>query len=233
MPPKSKSSGSFRPFEALGDLVKKRRVELSPDTDKLEPLPKLSKLPAVEDSLSDEELFRQAMEGVRPLGWSQTPLRLPGPIEVPERARDESEALARLQKLVTGYGELDPFATGDGVEGAATERGRSHLRKLKSGGYSVHAHLDLHGLGLEEAKARFETFLRTSQHLGHSCVRIVHGKGKHSATEPAVLKTHLTRWLGSRKMSRTVVAFASARWKDGGSGAVYVLLYGKRRPPGG
>jgi DNA-nicking Smr family endonuclease len=26
-------------------------------------------------------------------------------------------------------------------------------------------------------------------------------------------------------MRKTVVAFASARWRDGGSGAVYVLLY--------
>jgi DNA-nicking Smr family endonuclease len=231
MAPKTKSSGSFRPFKGLGDLVRRRRIKLSPETDKLDPPPKLSKLPSADESLSDDELFRQAMEEVRPLGWSDVPLRLPGPMEVPERARDESEALVRLQSLVTGHGELDPFATGDGVEGASSERGRFHLGKLKKGGYSVQAHLDLHGLGLEEAKARFEAFLRRSQHLGHSCVRIVHGKGKHSATEPAVLKTHLTRWLGSRKLSRTVVAFASARWKDGGSGAVYVLLYRKRRPP--
>ena len=37
----------------------------------------------------------------------------------------------------------------------------------------------------------------------------------------------VTRWLSSRRMSRTVVAFASARWKDGGSGALYVLLYSR------
>lgn len=228
MPPKSKSPGSFRPFKGLGDLVRQRKIRLSPETDKLEPPPKVAE---ADDSLSDEETFRQAMEEVRPLGWSEAPLRLPGPIEIPERARDESEALTRLRKLVTGRGELDPFATGEGVEGASSERGRFHLGKLKKGDYSVQAHLDLHGLDLEEAKARFEAFLRRSQHLGHSCVRIVHGKGKHSAAEPAVLKTHLTRWLGSRKMSRTVVAFASARWKDGGSGAVYVLLYRKHRPP--
>jgi DNA-nicking Smr family endonuclease len=82
-------------------------------------------------------------------------------------------------------------------------------------------------MDLAEAKQKFESFLRESQQLGHSCVRIVHGRGKHSSSEPAVLKTHLSRWLSSRKMSRVVVAFASARWTDGGSGAVYVLLYRK------
>jgi DNA-nicking Smr family endonuclease len=210
--------------------VRRRKIRLSPATDKLEVPPKVQES---NDSLSDDETFRQAMEEVRPLGWSEAPLRLPGPFEAPERARDEPEALAQLRKLVTGRGELDPFTTGEGVEGTFSERGRFHLGKLKKGDYSVQANLDLHGLDIEEAKARFETFLRRSQHLGHSCVRIVHGKGKHSAAEPAVLKTHLTRWLRSRKMSRTVVAFASARWKDGGGGAVYVLLYRKHRPPKG
>jgi DNA-nicking Smr family endonuclease len=60
--------------------------------------------------------------------------------------------------------------------------------------------------------------------LGHSCVRVIHGRGTHSETEPSLMKREVTRWLSSRRFSRTVVAFASARWRDGGSGAVYVLL---------
>jgi DNA-nicking Smr family endonuclease len=225
MPPKS--SSSHRPFKVLKELVGRGKVKLAPDTDKvIEPPSK------VDDSLSDEDAFHQAMEEVRPLGWSKAPLRLPGPIEIPERADDEREALARLQALVEGRGELDPFLTGEGVEGAASRRGRFHLGRLKKGEYSVQAHLDLHGLGLSEAKERFEAFIREAQKNRYSCVRIVHGRGKHSSTEPAVLKIHLTRWLSSRKMSRAVVAFASARWTDGGSGAVYVLLYRKHPPPG-
>ncbi len=129
-----------------------------------------------------------------------------------------------------GRGELDPFATGEGFEGAATRRGWAHLPRLKKGDYSVQAHLDLHGLALSEANEKVETFIRASQRRGYCCVRIIHGRGKHSSAEPAVLKTHLIRLLSSKKMSRYVVAFASARWTDGGSGAVYVLLYGKHRP---
>ena len=225
MSPKSKPAN--RPFEILRELVGRGKVKLAPETDKL-----IAPPPSVDGSLSDEEAFRQAMGEVRSLGWSETPLRLPGPIEIPDRSNDEGEALARLERLVEGRDEIDPFLTGEGVEGAATEQGRLHLGRLRKGDYSVQSHLDLHGLVLDEAKARFEAFIRESQQQGHNCVRIVHGRGKHSSSEPAVLKTHLTRWLSSRKMRRVVVAFASARWKDGGGGAVYVLLYRNRRHPG-
>ncbi len=225
MPSKPKSSGSHHPFETLKRLVDLGKVTLAPETDKLAAPPE-----RIDESLSDEEAFHQAMEEVRPLGWSETPLRPPKPAEIMERSTDETEALARLQALVEGRGIVDPFLTGEAIEGAASRRGRFHLGKLKNGDYSVQAHLDLHGMDLAEAKQKFESFLRESQQLGHSSVRIVHGRGKHSSSEPAVLKTHLSKWLSSRKMSRVVVAFASARWTDGGSGAVYVLLYRKHGP---
>jgi DNA-nicking Smr family endonuclease len=222
---KSKGSESHRPFKVLRELVDRGEIDLAPETDKL-----ISPPSNLDDSLTDDEAFHKAMEEVRPLGWSDVPLELPRPIEIAERADDEPEALARLQALVEGRGELDPFATGEGIEGAATRRGRAHLPRLKKGDYSVQAHLDLHGLALSESNVKVEAFIRASQRRGHCCVRIVHGRGKHSSSEPAVLKTHLTRLLSSKKMSRYVVAFASARWTDGGSGAVYVLLYGKMRP---
>lgn len=217
---KSKGPQSNRPFSVLRDLVKRGEIGLAPETDKLVAPPS-----RVDESLTDEEAFTKAMEDVHPLGWSEQPLRLPRPIEIKNRAKDEPEALARLQALVEGRGELDPFATGEGVEGAATRRGRARLRRLKQGDYSVQSHLDLHGLAPSAAIERVEAFLRASQIQGHTCVRIVHGRGKHSSAEPAVLKTQLIRWLSSRKASHYVVAFASARWTDGGSGAVYVLLY--------
>jgi DNA-nicking Smr family endonuclease len=47
----------------------------------------------------------------------------------------------------------------------------------------------------------------------------------HSESEPSFVKREVTKWLSSKRLSRAVVAFASARWTDGGSGAVYVLLY--------
>jgi len=221
MPPNAKIS---QPFSILRKLVERGQVRLAPESDKPLAPPR-----HVDASLSEEEAFTQAMGEVRPLGWSKAPLRLPRPIELrgSDEEEGEKEALRRLAAFVDGEGEWDPFATGEGVEGAATERGRRYLGRLKNGEFSVQAHLDLHGMDLAKATEELERFLRQAVALGHCCVRIVHGRGKHSSSEPAVLKKHVTRWLSSRRMSRSVAAFASARWFDGGSGAVYVLLYGK------
>jgi DNA-nicking Smr family endonuclease len=146
------------------------------------------------------------------------------PFTFPKRTTEEAEALAALSDFVAGRGEIDPFATGEGVEGASSQEGRRYLARLKRGEFSVQGHLDLHGFGREDARPALERFLREAQRMGHSCVRVVHGRGTHSESEPSLMKREVTRWLSSRRLSRTVVAFASARWRDGGSGAVYVLL---------
>ncbi|MGH9336241.1 MAG: Smr/MutS family protein [Vicinamibacteria bacterium] len=170
------------------------------------------------------------MESVRPLGWSAKPLSLPQPVVLPKRDNDESEAVAALGEFVAGRGELDPFVIGEGVEGASTREGRRFLARLKRGDFSVQGHLDLHGFDRVAARSALERFLREAQQLGYSCVRVIHGRGTHSETEPALMKREVTRWLSSRRMSRTVVAFSSARWRDGGSGAMYVLLYRRWNP---
>jgi DNA-nicking Smr family endonuclease len=212
-----------RPFEALKKLMDDGGLELHPGTDKLVAPPK-----HIDDALSDDEAFVAGMAGVAPLGWSETPLKLPAAFEIPVWAESEREALDELRGFVEGRGEMDPFATGEGVEGASSSRAERFLPRLKNGDFSVQDHLDLHGLSLDDAKASMELFLRRAQHRRLSCVRIVHGRGKHSPTEPHAMKSAVTRWLTSRKLRRTVVAFASARWRDGGSGAVYVLLASRR-----
>ncbi len=140
MPPESKIS---RPFSVLRKLVSRGEVRLAPENDKPVAPPR-----HVDASLSEEDAFAQAMGEVRPLGWSKAPLRLPRPIELPGSGEEEGEkeTLRRLEAFVDGEGDLDPFATGEGVEGAATERGRRYLGRLKKGEFSVQAHPDLHGM---------------------------------------------------------------------------------------
>lgn len=214
------SRGSNRPFEVLKELFDDGPLELHPETDKLVPPPR-----KVDAELSDQEAFASAMEGVEPLGWSETPVKLPPPFEVPTWADGESEALDELRAFVAGSGEIDPFASGEGVEGARSTTGRRFLPRLKNGDFSVQDQLDLHGFVLDDAKELLEQFLKRARQRGLSCVRVVHGRGKHSPSEPHAMKRAVTRWLTSRRLRRTVAAFASARWQDGGSGAVYVLLY--------
>jgi DNA-nicking Smr family endonuclease len=220
------SGAGHRPFRVLKELVASGEIELAPPTDKMVAPPR-----RVAASLSDEEAFAQGMVEVRRLGWSDTPLSLPVPVELPKRADDEAEALVALAEFVDGRGEMDPFATGEGVEGASSREARRFLPRLKRGDFSVQGQLDLHGLGRADAREALERFLRDAQHKGYCCVRVVHGRGTHSESDPALMKRVVTRLLSSRRLRRTVVAFASARWCDGGSGAVYVLLYRRWDPP--
>ena len=64
-------------------------------------------------------------------------------------------------------------------------------------------------------------FLHDCAETGCRCVHIVHGKGYRSADNHPVLKNNLNLWLRQHK---DVQAFCSAPPKDGGTGAVFVLL---------
>lgn len=205
-----------RPFAVLEQWVKEGRIQLSskpvaekpPDT-----------LPA---DLSDDELFLHAMRDVKSLGWSAVPLHPRPPMEI-ETKDDEQEALQALEEFVR-EGNVEIEHTAEYIEGSVHPHGRLYLDDLRSGRFSVQAHLDLHGLNLQEARFILEEFLLESVRAGFSCVRVIHGRGRHSHKHYPVLKENIQRWLCTRRMSRHVIAYTSARRCDGGGGAVYVLL---------
>lgn len=80
--------------------------------------------------------------------------------------------------------------------------------------------LDLHGLTADEACSEVEAFLRESKRRGLKKVLIIHGKGYHSSGEP-VLKKEVFRLLERNSLAGE---FGAADRKEGGSGAVWVLL---------
>jgi DNA-nicking Smr family endonuclease len=53
---------------------------------------------------------------------------------------------------------------------------------------------------------------------------VVHGKGEHSPQGVGVLRGEMAAWLSQGASSQHVAAFASAAERDGGEGAIYVLL---------
>jgi DNA-nicking Smr family endonuclease len=100
---------------------------------------------------------------------------------------------------------------------------RQHLRRLRRGEVPVDQRVDLHGLVAKEARRRLAAELERAQAAGLRCVLVVHGRGLHSEG-PAVLREGVTDWLTVPPLAARVMAFASARPEDGGSGATYVLL---------
>ncbi|MGR9012554.1 MAG: Smr/MutS family protein [Gammaproteobacteria bacterium] len=95
------------------------------------------------------------------------------------------------------------------------------LKKLRKGQFGLDAEIDLHGLNSNEAKRQLLHFLHDCVQDGCRCVHIIHGKGYRSEGNHPVLKNNLNLWL---RQHQDVQAFCSAPQKDGGTGAVFVLL---------
>jgi DNA-nicking Smr family endonuclease len=149
--------------------------------------------------------------------------------ELPEgfKEKEDADALARLEDLVrygTGFNIID---TPEYIEGTGYNVHPEVARRLHQGDYAIQAHVDLHGLITEEAKDVFEKFLKGAVTTGKRGILIIHGRGLSSPSEP-VLKKRVVEWLTRGPWRKWVVAYASARRCDGGTGATYVLL--RQRP---
>jgi len=208
-----------RPFTILEQWVKQGRIHLAAEPTLAAPELPVEEFPR---DLPDDELFEFAMKGVKSLGWSAVPLHPRAPMEI-QPQDDEQQALRALEEFVL-KGNVEIEQTAEYIEGSVHPHGRLYLDDLRSGRFSVQAHLDLHGLNLQEARFILDEFLLQSVRAGFSCVRVIHGRGRHSLKHHPVLKDNVQRWLCTRRMSRHVIAYSSARRCDGGGGAVYVLL---------
>lgn len=104
---------------------------------------------------------------------------------------------------------------------------RTQLR-LKRGQIALDSRIDLHGMSQDVAHAALDAFLARCQARGLRCVLIITGKGtrrdEFGRYEAGVLKQAVPRWLNEGGNRTKVLAYAHAQPKDGGGGALYVLL---------
>jgi DNA-nicking Smr family endonuclease len=217
-PPKSTS------LNKLKDVVRTAGLHLGPP----EPPPVTPPVrvpPGPAEPAKDEDVFVQAMEGVHRLDWRHQPIPSTDPLPIPP---DNSEGEARQMQMMmeTLEGELDSAAQEhpEYIEGWIGVVGKRYLPNLRSGMYSIQGQIDLHGANRVEARLMVEDFVMRMSRFRSCCVKIIHGRGINSPEDRAVLKDYLQHWLSTRRMSRYVLAYASAPPKDGGVGAVYVLL---------
>ncbi|MBW1854298.1 MAG: Smr/MutS family protein [Deltaproteobacteria bacterium] len=215
-----KKDERFNPvFKELKLMIKesqekpKRPEIIQPERD--EPIP------------DDENSFSEAMEDVTPLQEvSRRRVRRQEKDVRPAHPApdDELEGLNHLHKLVKGSIEMDITFSDEYIEGAVSGVNRKIMRRLKRGQIPVQDHIDLHGLTKQEAEEEVRDFLVQSHRHSLRCVLIVHGRGLNSPDSLPVLKERLPVWLNRGPARKSVLAFASARPYDGGTGAIYVLL---------
>lgn len=186
--------------------------------------------------VDDSDLFRAVMQDVKPLKRRAPP----GAPDSPPKHEGEAAPATRGLKPKKKPAPRQPLATptpqAPKPKQAALQHGdiagldrRTGLR-FKRGQLPVEARLDLHGMTQAEAHRALSAFLAGQQSAGRRCVIVVTGKGV-GRDGGGVLRAAVPRWLNEAPNRGKVLAFEYARQRDGGAGALYVLL--KRRRAGG
>ena len=102
---------------------------------------------------------------------------------------------------------------------------RRSAQRLRRGQMAIEARLDLHGHSQEQAHRALAAFISASQAAGRRCVLVITGKGlRPGAFEGGVLRAAVPRWLNLSPLREKVLSFSYAQPRDGGEGALYILL---------
>lgn len=172
-------------------------------------------------------LFRRAVGPVQPLSESvpRALIEKTQPLPLPRQsALDDAAALRESQTA--------PFSIedriGSGEESAFLRPGlpRRVLTDLRRGRWVAQRALDLHSMNRDEARDAVAGLLAHSLERGIRCVRVIHGKGHGSPGRMPVLKHLLRGWLIQRN---EILAFCQAPPRDGGGGALLILLSGTKQ----
>ena len=177
----------------------------------------------------EANVFQGATKGVKKIPESDryvapmAPIPVRGAVAGKPRTPEEDDAAVLRESLsdqfdVDGMLEEDPT-----VAYARPGVGPDVVRKLRKRHWPVQDELDLHGLTRDVARDAVSDFLRRAARRGVRCVRIIHGKGYGSAGGEPVLRAMVHSWLVQMEKDE-VVAFCVAGKKDGGHGALIVLL---------
>ena len=220
----------------LGGLKNVRFEKEEKDAYSL-PYPKKTKPepPAPEPGTpAEEEIFMAAMQGVRQLdgqgGRQVAPQAKPSPAATLEDP--EEKARKDLQRFVNGEVDFELEYTEEYMYGYVRGLDIKTFQQLKSGSLSISAHLDLHGMTSDQAQEALLFFIRESYLQNHRCVLVVTGRGINSPGGQSVLRRETESWLTRDPLKRVVLAFCTAQPKDGGAGAVYVLLRKQKKHQG-
>ena len=98
---------------------------------------------------------------------------------------------------------------------------KKDLKKLKSGNFTIHSKIDLHGYKLNDAEKQFYNFVIKSHKQGNRNLLIITGKGQDGEGK---IRKSLHTWINKFDFSKLVIFYTHASPKDGGYGAYYVRL---------
>jgi len=108
--------------------------------------------------------------------------------------------------------------------------------RLRRGQMKIDGRIDLHGHRLHEAQRSLQNYLQNAYTRGHRCILVITGRGTVRGdsdddwmdNKPGVIKQHTPKWLSEPPLRDIVLKSYPAQPKDGGAGALYVLLRRQR-----
>jgi DNA-nicking Smr family endonuclease len=169
----------------------------------------------------DARAFAEAMKGATPLDPRERRRRAPAG----QPGTAAPAVRARASEAAPEGADFTIDTAGDSVAARASGVDARQLRRLRDGAFPIDARLDLHGRSRVQAAPALETFVASAEAAGRRCLLVVHGRGNRSAADGPVVRTAVWEWLaGSRRARASVMAYASAPPRLGGTGATLILL---------
>jgi len=201
------------------------------------------RLPRRRPQLTEEDLrlWEQVTATARPL--HRQPRRAAAPAEsqsaAPDSAPSERPLPARVGPAAPPHrhpAPRRPVTLPELKHGTAAGLDKSTLARLRRGRLAIEARLDLHGMTEATARLRLDAFLAGQQAAGRRAVLVITGKGvdpdtRRTDERSGVLRRSVPRWLNEAPNRTRVLAFCHAQPRDGGGGALYVLLRRNREEP--
>lgn len=162
---------------------------------------------------AERDLFATAMKDVKPIDSGKVaPALVPLPGARPRRV------ITRLELPLSGEAPA-PGSRVHTMDGAKQKR-------LVRGELPIEARLDLHGLTQDAAHRSLDRFLAQCHDSGLRAVIIITGRGRGPIDEAptGVLYHMVPRWLNAPDHAHRVLGWHPAQRRDGGEGALYVVL---------
>lgn len=181
------------------------------------------------EETDDLDLFKKALQGVKPLQNSNI-AQVKQPVQrkldaqtLAKRAAAEGPQEAELTELSDTQAMLNPVASQASLSYRIATLQHRVFEDLKAGKLRWFEAVDLHGCTVEQARVAVLQIIQMAKDANENVIKIVHGKGPE-----AILKTYVNGWL---RQHRDVLAFVSAPENQGGTGAVLVLLKRAEKNP--
>ncbi len=201
--------------------------------------PDNSERPAKKGGVSDAEkhLWLEAMREAKPLRKPAV-IRQEAELEgngqsdaakakKPKTAQPKAKAGTSRVKPASPPQPRTPASQIELSHGRSAGLDRRQADRLKRGRLPIDGRIDLHGMTQARAQVALQRFISDAAMDGKRCLLVITGKGRENP-EGGILRQAVPRWLNQPGLREKIVSFDYAQQKDGGTGALYVLLRRRR-----